>query len=112
VLVTSEQFEAFVQRHAHTGVVVAESNATMRDSYLILDENMCFLDCTGGEKTPSPSILRVPVPVALAKAGYDATMFHARRGVYDWSRKGSYPGVGAHGTKTRSSRPTVETLEF
>lgn len=86
-LITSDQYEGFVARHRHTGVLVAESNDTMRNSYLILNEDMCFLDCTAGDKRPSPSILDVSVEAALLKAGFDADMFHKREGVYDWTKE-------------------------
>ncbi len=47
--------------------MVDESNEKMRDSYLILDEYMRFLDCTQGRKDPSPSILEVGVVKALER---------------------------------------------
>ena len=37
-VVTDEQFETFVQRHKSVSQLVPESNTTMRNSYLILDE--------------------------------------------------------------------------
>lgn len=42
------------------------------NSYLILDENLCFLNCTKGGKEPSPSIRDVPISVALQSAGFDS----------------------------------------
>lgn len=85
-LISTEQFADFVARHRQTGVLVPESNETMQNSYLILDEKMRFLNCTLGAKTPSPSILDVPVEVALRSAGFDAAMFRKRDGEYDWSK--------------------------
>lgn len=41
-VVTSEQFEHFLQRHRTVKQLVPESNTTMRDSYLILDECVSF----------------------------------------------------------------------
>lgn len=49
--------------------LVPEPNELMRNSYLILDENMCFLNCQGGSKTPSESLLTVGVEKALAQSG-------------------------------------------
>lgn len=37
-VITEEQFESFLQRHSAVTQLVPESNSTMRDSYLILDE--------------------------------------------------------------------------
>lgn len=85
--ISDEQFDAFQQRHKHQACAVFESNDKMRNSYLILDEHLRFLDCSGGGKEPSGSILDVGVQAALSQAGFDQTMFVARGGVYDWSRK-------------------------
>ena len=67
-------------------VLVPESNEAMRDSYLILDEYMRFLDNTGGEKRPSKSILDVGVNQALKFSGFDKEMFRKRGGKYQWSK--------------------------
>ena len=37
-VVTDEQFENFIERHKSVSQLVPESNTTMRNSYLILDE--------------------------------------------------------------------------
>jgi radical S-adenosyl methionine domain-containing protein 2 len=66
---------------------VAENNAKMRDSYLILDERMRFLDCTGGEKKPSMSVLDVGVAAAMNDSGFDRAMFIKRGGIYKWSKE-------------------------
>ena len=43
--VTSEEFKAFVARHSSLNhIIAAESNDEMRNSYLILDEYMRFVD--------------------------------------------------------------------
>ena len=47
----------------------------MRNSYLILDEYMRFLDNTGGSKTPSCSLLDVGVGAAMDRAGFDLVNF-------------------------------------
>lgn len=47
---------------------------------------MRFLDCTGGSKEPSKSILDVGVPNALRFSGFDEAMFKKRGGVYKWSK--------------------------
>lgn len=48
---------------------------------------MRFLDCRGGAKVPSPSLLDVGVHNALDKSGFDEIMFRKRGGVYNWSKK-------------------------
>ena len=52
-LITDAEFEIFLERHKSVKVLVPESNDAMRNSYLILDEYMRFLDNTGGSKNPS-----------------------------------------------------------
>ena len=59
----------------------------MRNSYLILDEYMRFLDNTGGSKTPSLSLLDVGVEAAMDMAGFDQAMFLKRGGKYKWSKQ-------------------------
>jgi len=61
----------------------------MKDSYLILDEQMRFLNCQNGNKEPSPSILEVPVQVALAQSGFDGKSFLKRNAIYDWVKEGN-----------------------
>jgi radical S-adenosyl methionine domain-containing protein 2 len=47
---------------------------------------MRFLDCTGGQKKPSPSILDVGVEAAIGQSGFDEAMFFRRGGKYVWSK--------------------------
>ncbi|KAJ7273173.1 hypothetical protein C8J57DRAFT_1435017 [Mycena rebaudengoi] len=84
--ITSEQFQAFVERHKSQKCLVPEDNEAMKDSYLNLDEEMRFLNCQDGGKTPGRSILDVGVAEALKDAGFDNKIFIDRGGVYDWSR--------------------------
>ncbi len=51
-VVSDEEFKSFLKKHASVPQLVPESNAMMRDSYLILDEyvswkiaNMCACVC-------------------------------------------------------------------
>ncbi|KAK3603595.1 hypothetical protein CHS0354_017312 [Potamilus streckersoni] len=85
-LLTDEEFQAFLDRHKHVKCLVPESNKTMKDSYLILDEYMRFLDCTKGAKEPSRSVLDVGVTEALKFSGFDEKMFFKRGGKYVWSK--------------------------
>nr|QBA82272.1 viperin [Gadus morhua] len=85
-VISPEQFQDFLDRHSSVTSLVPESNQKMRDSYLILDEYMRFLDCTGGRKDPSKSILDVGVGEAICFSGFDEKMFLKRGGKYVWSK--------------------------
>mmetsp|Transcript_2376 Transcript_2376/g.5639 ORF Transcript_2376/g.5639 Transcript_2376/m.5639 type:complete len:628 (+) Transcript_2376:22-1905(+) len=87
--VSSEQFSAFLQRHKEIQCLVPEDNEKMKDSYLILDEEMRFLNCTGGAKRPTASLRHVPIVDAVRDAGFDSQMFLSRGGVYGWTRPGT-----------------------
>ena len=47
---------------------------------------MRFLDCTGGEKIPSASLLDVGVENAIQHSGFDEAMFFKRGGKYTWTK--------------------------
>lgn len=79
-LVSQEQFDAFLLFHKNAACCpVAESNAVMRSSYFLLDEQMRFLDCSTGAKVPSVSIFD-DLPRALAESGFAPREFKARDG--------------------------------
>eukprot|EP00873_Tetraselmis_striata_P038389 jgi/Tetstr1/458653/TSEL_045046.t1 len=84
--VTEAQFRAFIDRHAQQSCCVPEDNAAMRNSYLLLDEKMRFLNCSSGSKVAGDSILDVGVPQALKQAGFDAETFVSRGGVYKYRK--------------------------
>ncbi|KIJ19619.1 hypothetical protein PAXINDRAFT_161168 [Paxillus involutus ATCC 200175] len=75
--ITKEQYQAFLDRHA---------KQTSLDSYLLIDERMCFLDCRDGDKKPGKSILDVGVETALLHSGFDEKTFLDRGGIFDWTR--------------------------
>ncbi|XP_009940366.2 S-adenosylmethionine-dependent nucleotide dehydratase RSAD2 [Opisthocomus hoazin] len=85
-VISDEDFELFLDRHKDVSCLVPESNQKMRDSYLILDEYMRFLNCRNGRKEPSKSILDVGVEAAIKFSGFDETMFLKRGGKYVWSK--------------------------
>lgn len=85
-VISPEQFQDFLDRHSSVACLVPESNQKMRDSYLILDEYMRFLDCREGRKDPSKSILDVGVQEAIRFSGFDEKMFRKRGGKYLWSK--------------------------
>ena len=85
-LITDEEWSSFLNRHEDIRCLVQESNDQMRNSYLILDEYMRFLDNSQGRKDPSRSILDVGVQNAINRAGFDEKMFLKRGGKYKWSK--------------------------
>ncbi|XP_049760837.1 radical S-adenosyl methionine domain-containing protein 2 [Elephas maximus indicus] len=85
-VISDEEFEGFLDRHKEVSCLVPESNQKMKDSYLILDEYMRFLNCTNGRKDPSKSILDVGVEAAIKFSGFDEKMFLKRGGKYVWSK--------------------------
>ncbi|XP_078601428.1 S-adenosylmethionine-dependent nucleotide dehydratase RSAD2-like [Branchiostoma floridae x Branchiostoma japonicum] len=86
MVITDQEFDQFVRRHEQVTCLVPESNEKMRDSYLILDEYMRFLDCRNGRKEPSRSLLDVGVKGAIQFSGFDEKMFFKRGGKYTWSK--------------------------
>jgi len=106
LVITDEQFQAFLDRHKHQPSLVPESNQVMKDSYLLLDEEMryvvifvyfdsddeyiCgrFLNCCDSGKRPGRSLLNVGVEEALKDAGFDEKAFFERGGVFEWGRNG------------------------
>ena len=96
LVVSDNQFWSFVHRHEQADnsedrILIPEPNHVMQNSYLLLDEEMRFLDCSTGAKVPaSDSILDVGVETALQQCRremFDATLFHHRGGIYDWNNK-------------------------
>ncbi|XP_017549840.1 radical S-adenosyl methionine domain-containing protein 2 [Pygocentrus nattereri] len=85
-VISDQEFQDFLDRHRSIECLVPESNQKMRDSYLILDEYMRFLDCRAGRKDPSKSILDVGVEEAIKFSGFDEKMFLKRGGKYIWSK--------------------------
>ncbi|XP_040204583.1 radical S-adenosyl methionine domain-containing protein 2 [Rana temporaria] len=85
-VISDEEFRGFLDHHKNIKCLVPESNQQMRDSYLILDEYMRFLDCRNGRKDPSRSILDVGVENGIKFSGFDEKMFLKRGGKYVWSK--------------------------
>jgi radical S-adenosyl methionine domain-containing protein 2 len=85
--ITNAQFKEFCDRHRHLPCFVPESNELMASSYLVLDEDLCFLDKGGTEmEKRSDSILIVGVQAALRAIRWDQGAFQRRGGLYDWSK--------------------------
>jgi radical S-adenosyl methionine domain-containing protein 2 len=87
LVITTEQFQAFLARHAAQKCLVPEDNEAMKDSYLNLDEQMRFLNCQDGGKKPGRPLLEVGVQNALQDSGFDEKMFETRGGIFDWKRE-------------------------
>jgi radical S-adenosyl methionine domain-containing protein 2 len=99
-LVSDEQWRAFCDRHKLLKCFVPESNEMMKGSYLILDENMRFLDKGDGEEKASESILDVGVRKAMTQVRWERNAFVERGGFYDWT-KASDAGCGSSGDKAK-----------
>ena len=85
-LVTDEQWKTFCERHKDLPCYIPEDNKTMASSYLLLDEDMCFLDKGEGMMKKSQSILEVGVKEAMKQVIWDTKSFRSRGGIYDWGR--------------------------
>lgn len=92
-LISDEQWNTFCNRHKSLTCFVPESNEAMKGSYLILDEDMRFLDKGDGQEKASESILVVGVRKAMAQVRWERAAFVNRGGFYDWS-KASGAGCG------------------
>lgn len=88
LLITRDQFQAFVDRHrglaAHGITVAAESNEDMTGSYAMIDPLGRFFSNVGGRHVYSPPILEVGVAAAFSAIAFDPARFDARGGRYDW----------------------------
>jgi len=99
LLISSEKFRAYCDRnqrglaHELQGIMKREGNATMQNSYLLLDEGGRFLDCGGGGKVPTASIFDAEgactaesVLREMRKVHFDEAEYLARDG--DFHRTG------------------------
>jgi radical S-adenosyl methionine domain-containing protein 2 len=84
LMITSEQYDEFIERHRDLGPV-AESNAAMTDSYAMIDPMGRFYGNTGGIHRVSAPILDVGVHAALASVGFVPSKLEARDGIYEWA---------------------------
>lgn len=69
LLISDAEFQSYVARNAarlaDPSIMKVEDNATMQNSYVLIDERGQFLDCSGGGKRPTQSILKVGVQTAM-----------------------------------------------
>ena len=83
--ISKEKFDTFIENHKSQKCLVPESADIMKNSYIILDENLCLLNSQLGKK-PSRSLLEISVDDALSQAQWDEDAFHSRGGIYDWKK--------------------------
>lgn len=87
-VLTSEQFEAYVQRNriVENGsiAVVPEANEMMTESYVMIDPAGRFFDNAQGIHNYSKPILEVGVKEALRGISINPERFIERGGQYDW----------------------------
>ncbi|XP_074105355.1 S-adenosylmethionine-dependent nucleotide dehydratase RSAD2-like [Cotesia typhae] len=84
-VISDEQFEDFCSRHRHLPSFVPEPNVLMKESYIILDEYMRFLN-KGDVYKESKSILEVGVLKAMEQIDFDEQSFTTRGGIYNWTK--------------------------
>lgn len=86
--VTKQQFGEYVSRNRSVEregiVVVPETNAMMRGSYVMVDPAGRFFDNHAGQHTYSEPIVDVGVSMALGQVHVDRKVFEQRSGLYDW----------------------------
>jgi radical S-adenosyl methionine domain-containing protein 2 len=98
LLITAEQFAAFVRRHEHLAAeglkLVGEDNDAMRGSYVMIDPLGRVFDNVDGRHSYSSSILQVGAETALRQVRFSLSRLMARGGIYDWkaSAKGGNRG--------------------
>jgi radical S-adenosyl methionine domain-containing protein 2 len=88
LLISSEQFAAFVRRHhglAADGLSpIVEDNDAMRGSYVMVDPAGRFFGNASGRHVYSEPILEAGVQFALAQVGFVPSKFESRGGRYAW----------------------------
>ena len=91
LLITAEQFRAYVERHAHLAAEgfapVAEDNEDMTGSYVMIDPMGRFFDNVDGRLVYSPPILERGVEQAFAAVRWERQRFLDRGGLYPWRRR-------------------------
>ena len=109
-VIESRQFDTFVQRHRKAGLnPVPENNEDMKNSNLILDEHMRFLNCQDSSNRPTSSMLDGDVEAALANSGFDVEAFVRRCGKYEY-RMEAYLMAMANDSAASSEIVDVENI--
>lgn len=115
LLITEEQFKAFVLRHEHLAAEglapVAEDNDAMRGSYIMIDPQGRFFTNENGRYVVSKPIVDVGVEAALAEVRWRQDKFIARGGVYSWrDNSPSSPIVAIEGLDGCGKSTTVRLV--
>jgi radical S-adenosyl methionine domain-containing protein 2 len=101
LLITDDQFRAWVGRHRHLGLEglapIVEDNDAMRGSYVMVDPLGRFIGNSTGRYVYSAPIAEVGVDAALRQVGWSPEKFEERGGRYGW-------GPVAAGSSVRSRR--------
>lgn len=88
LLITTEQFRSFVERHRQLRIeglrIAAETNDDMTGTYAMIDPLGRFFSNVDGRYMYSQKILDVGVNAAFAAVSIDRDRFIARGGVYEW----------------------------
>ncbi|MBK9030266.1 MAG: radical SAM protein [Myxococcales bacterium] len=91
LLISTSAFNAYVERHAHLAAEgyppIAEDNADMMGSYVMIDPMGRFFDNVEGRLVYSPAILEVGVEAAFARVRWERDRLVARGGLYQWRRR-------------------------
>ncbi len=89
MLITSEQFRNYIDRHqyvvTHDIELIAENNDLMTGSYLMIDPLGRLYDNINGSYHYSQAINEIGFNNALQQITVLKDKFHERGGVYDWS---------------------------
>lgn len=85
--VTSEEFDAYVERHRallqNPAIIVPEGNELMTGSYIMIGPDGRFFDNTKGRYTKSDRIVEVGFDKALKQVNFDDDKFIRRGGEYE-----------------------------
>lgn len=111
LLVSTQEFRAFVERHAELAnegiAVVAEDNDAMTDSYAMIDPEGRFFGNSHGVHQVGLPILEVGTERALQSVGFVTSKLIARGGVYDWTRRRDQDIPHPSTNRTSAGRPSI-----
>jgi radical S-adenosyl methionine domain-containing protein 2 len=91
LLISGEQFRAYVDRHAHLATEglapIAEDNEDMTGSYVMIDPMGRFFDNVDGRLVYGQPILDVGVEQAFSTVRWERERLVGRGGLYAWRRR-------------------------
>ncbi|MEM7104868.1 MAG: viperin family antiviral radical SAM protein [Bacteroidota bacterium] len=86
-IISDSEFRTFINNHNDLNdiiIVVPETNAQIKGSYVMVDPAGRFFDNSNGEHNYSKPILEVGVFNAIQEVDYDLSKFISRGGFYKW----------------------------